>query len=161
MSVRVPVYDTGMLIALAARKAKAVQIHRGLVRAPHRPVVPGPVVAQVWRPDPATVHAVSAVLKECTVPQARSSSSALRPTSAGQAECIACATAPDITDWRRVGTVLGVADLPVKKRPDAVDALVAWVAVKHRSAVVFTSDPADITAYVEAIGADDVHVVAV
>ena len=49
----------------------------------------------------------------------------------------------------------------MKKRPDAVDALVAWTAVKHRSAVVFTIDPGDITAYVEAIGADDVHVVAV
>ncbi|MDT0331901.1 hypothetical protein [Nocardiopsis lambiniae] len=161
MSARTPVYDTGMLIALAARKAKAVQMHRGLTRSPHRPVVPGPVLAQVWRPDPATVHAMGAILKECTVPQARSSVPALRPTSAGQAECIVCATAPDTTDWRRIGAVLGVAVLPAKKRPDAVDALVAWTAVKHRSAVVFTSDPGDITAYVEAIGADDVHVVAV
>ncbi|WP_017590765.1 hypothetical protein [Nocardiopsis ganjiahuensis] len=161
MSTRTPVYDTGMLIALAARKAKAVQMHRGLARSPHRPVVPGPVLAQVWRPEPATVHAMGAVLKECTVPQARSSAPALRPTGAGQAECIVCATAPDITDWRRIGAVLGVAVLPAKKRPDAVDALVAWTAVKHRSAVVFTSDPGDITAYVEAIGADDVHVVAV
>jgi hypothetical protein len=72
-----------------------------------------------------------------------------------------CATAPDITDWRRIGAVLGMAALPAKKRPDAVNALVAWTAVKHRSAVVFTSDPGDITAYVEAIGADDAHLVAV
>ncbi|MEV2277640.1 hypothetical protein AB0I72_18840 [Nocardiopsis sp. NPDC049922] len=150
-----------MLIALAARKPTAVQMHRGLLRASHRPVVPGPVLAQEWRPDPATVHAMSAVLKECTVPQARSSPAALRPTSAGQAECIACATPPDVTDWRRVGAVLGMAVLPAKKRPDAVDALVAWTAVRHRSAVVFTSDPGDITAYVDAIGADDVHLVPV
>lgn len=150
-----------MLIALAARKGKAVQMHQGLSRAPHRPVVPGPVLTQVWRPDPATVHAMSTVLKECTVPQSRSSPAALRPTSAGKAECVACATAPDIADWRRIGAVLGIAALPMKKRPDAVDALVAWTAVKHRSAVVFTIDPGDITAYVEAIGADDVHVVAV
>ncbi|MDE3725140.1 hypothetical protein PWG71_27485 [Nocardiopsis sp. N85] len=64
MSTRTPVYDTGMLIALAARKAKAVQMHRGLTRSPHRPVVPGPVLAQVWRPDPATVHVMGAILKE-------------------------------------------------------------------------------------------------
>lgn len=51
--------------------------------------------------------------------------------------------------------------LPAKKRPDAVEALVAWTDVKHRSAVVFTSDPADIAAYVDAIGADDVHLVTV
>lgn len=161
MSVRVPVYDTGMLIALAARKAKAVQMHRGLARSPHRPVVPGPVLAQVWRPDPATAHAMSALLKGCTVPQGRSSSSALHPTSAGHPECIACATAPDLADWRRIGAVLGVADLPAKKRPDAVDALVAWTAVKHRSAVVFTSDPGDIEAYLDAIGTDDVRLVTV
>ncbi len=161
MTPRVPVYDTGMLIGLAARKAKAVRLHQGLAETPHRAVVPGPVLAQVWRPDPATVHAMSAALKECTVPQARSSPTALRPTAAGQVECIACATAPDITDWRRIGTVLGNADLPAKKRPDAVDAIVAWTAVKHRSAVVFTSDPGDIGAYVEAIGAEDVHIVTV
>lgn len=161
MSTRVPIYDTGMLIALAARKAKAVQMHRGLARSPHRPVVPGPVLAQVWRPDPATVHAMSVILKECTVPQARSSPPALRPTTAGRPECIACATAPDVTDWRRIGTVLGMAALSAKKRPDAVDALVVWTAVKHRSAVVFTSDPDDVAAYVEAIGAEDVHLVTV
>ncbi|MFD6951886.1 hypothetical protein A6A08_15660 [Nocardiopsis sp. TSRI0078] len=161
MSTRVPVYGTGMLIALAARKAKAVRRYRGLARSPHRPAVPGPVLAQVWRPDPATVHAMSAVLKECTVPRARSSPAALRPTGAGQAECIACATAPDITDWRRIGAVLGVVALPAKKRPDAVDALVAWTAVKHRGAVVFTSDPGDVAAYVDAIGTDDVHLVVV
>lgn len=150
-----------MLMGLAARKAKALRMHRGVAAAPHRPIVPGPVLAQMWRPDPATAHAMSSVLKECTVPQARSSSRALRATNAGQAECIACATAPDIVDWRRIGTILGLAALPAKKRPDAVDALVVWTAVKHRNAVVFTSDPGDITAYVEAIGADDVHVVAV
>lgn len=161
MSPRVPIYDTGMLMALAARKAKAVRMHQGLGRSPHRPVVPGPVLAQVWRPDPATMYSMSAVLKECTVPRARSSPAALRPTNVGQPECLACASAPDVTDWRRMGAMLGVAALPGKKRPDAVDALVAWTAAKHRSAVVFTSDPGDIAAYVDAIGVDDVHLVPV
>ena len=107
------------------------------------------------------MYAMSVTLKECTVLQARSSPAALRPTNPGQPECIACAAAPDVTDWQRIGVMLGVAVLPEKKRPDAVDALVAWTAAKHRSAVVFTSDPGDLTAYVDAIGAEDVHLVAV
>ncbi|OOC56780.1 MULTISPECIES: hypothetical protein [Nocardiopsis] len=158
MTTLVPVYDTGMLIALASGKTKAIQIHRGLGRTPHRPIVPGPVLAQAWRSDPATVYALSRVLKECTVPQARSSAPALRPTRVGQVTCILCSTPPDTTDWRRIGVLLETADLPPKKRPDAVDALVAWNAAKHLEAVVFTSDPEDISAYLRAIGTDGVHV---
>jgi len=111
----------------------------------------------VRRPGPAIVHPLSAVLKECAVPRARSSPAALRRTPAGQAECIACATAPEVWDQRRISTALGTARLLEKKRPDAVDALVAWTAVKHRSAVVSTGDPDDIAGYPEAFGADDVH----
>ncbi|WP_326810941.1 hypothetical protein OIE62_24355 [Streptomyces scopuliridis] len=161
MTVRVPVYDTGMLIALADRKAKAVALHAGVRNTPHRAVVLGPVLAQVWRPTPATVHALAGVLKECTVPQARSASPAMRPTSAGQTMCMVCATGPDLIEWQRVGSALGTADLPPKKRPDAVDALVALTAARHGSAVVFTSDPADLDAYLRALNAQDVHVVQV
>ncbi|MFJ2441070.1 hypothetical protein ACIOWG_11515 [Streptomyces sp. NPDC087658] len=161
MTVGVPVYDTGMLIALAARKAKAVALHEGIGNTPHRAVVLGPVLAQVWRPAPASVHALAKVMKDCTVPQARSAMPAMRPTSAGQTACIVCATGPDIIEWQRVGTALGTADLPPKKRPDAVDALVALTAARHGSAVVFTSDPADLDAYLRALNARDVHVVQV
>nr|WNW39202.1 hypothetical protein RKE32_17490 [Streptomyces sp. Li-HN-5-13] len=159
MIVRVPVYDTGMLIALADRKPKAVRLHAGLKGTPHRAVVLGSVLAQVWRPSPATVHAMAAVLKDCTVPQARSSALAMRPTPAGQTVCIMCATGPDLAEWQRIGSVLGAAELPPKKRPDAADALVALTAARHGSAVVFTSDPADLTAYLKALDAQDVHVV--
>ena len=55
----------------------------------------------------------------------------------------------------------GAVSLPAKKRPDAIDALVALFAVRHISAVVFTSDPHDISAYLAAFAAQDVHVVAV
>ncbi len=161
MTTRVPVYDTGMLIALADRKAKAVHLHAGLKDAPHRAVVLGPVLAQVWRPSPATVHAMAAVLKDCTVPQARSSAPAMRPTSVGQTACITCVSGPDLKEWQRIGAALGAAELPPKKRPDAVDALVALTAVRHGSAVVFTSDPADLTAYLKVLEAQDVHVVQV
>ncbi|MFE9698392.1 hypothetical protein [Streptomyces sp. NPDC006270] len=148
-----------MLIALADRKAKAVRLHAGLRETPHRALVLGPVLAQVWRPSPATVHALAGVMKDCTVPRARSSVPAMRPTSVGQTACIMCATGPDITEWHRIGSALGSAELPPKKRPDAVDALVALTAARHGSAVVFTSDPADLDAYLKALDAQDVHVV--
>jgi hypothetical protein len=87
-----------MLIALADRKAKAVHLHEGLKASPRRALVLGPVLAQVWRPRPALVHALAGVLKNCSVPQARSSLPPMRKTSVGQPECIACATGPDGTD---------------------------------------------------------------
>ncbi|MER7763553.1 hypothetical protein [Streptomyces sp. NPDC097619] len=150
-----------MLIALADRKAKAVHLHEGMRGTPHRALVLGPVLAQVWRPAPALVHGLAAVLRDCTVPQARDAESAMRDTRVGRPECIACAAGPDLRDWRRIGTVLGAAALPAKKRPDAVDACVALAAAKHGSAVVFTSDPEDITAYLEVLDPPDVHVIAV
>ncbi|WP_033894841.1 MULTISPECIES: hypothetical protein [Streptomyces] len=154
-----PVYDTGMLIALADRNAKAVRLHTGLKDTPHRALVLGPVLAQVWRPSPATVHALAGVMKDCTVPQVRSSAPAMRPTGVGQTACIMCATGPDSTEWQRIGSALGAAELPPEKRPDAVHALVALTAARHGSAVVFTSDPADLDAYLKALDAKDVHVV--
>lgn len=161
MTERVPIYDAGMLIALVDRKTKAVHLHDGLANTNHRVVVLGPVLAQVWRPHPATVHALAHILKDCTVPQARSAAPALRPTAVGQASCLTCASAPDLTDWQRIGTILGTAALPPKKRPDTVDALVALTAARHGNAVIFTSDPADLTAYLDAMGARDVRTIQV
>ncbi|WP_281292844.1 hypothetical protein [Streptomyces qinzhouensis] len=40
-----------------------------------------------------------------------------------------------------------------------MDALVALTAARHGSAVIFTSDPADLSAYLKALDAQDVHVV--
>lgn len=154
-------YDSGMLIALADRKAKAVALHEGMRTSAHRALVLGPVLAQVWRPRPSTIHALSGVLKDCTVPQARSSEPPMRETKAGRPACLACATSPDLTDWRRVGTALGQAALPAKKKPDAVDAWVALAAARHGGAVIFTSDPDDLLAYLAVLRPHDVHVVAV
>ncbi|MBC3843718.1 hypothetical protein GXW82_36375 [Streptacidiphilus sp. 4-A2] len=161
MSARVPVYDTGMLIALADRKPKAVRLHEGLRATPHRAIVPGPVLGRVWRPAPSTVRAVATALRDCTIPHARSSPGALRPTAAGQPVCLLCSTALDLAEWHRIGGALGAADLPPKKRPDAVDAMVAITAVRHGSAVVFTSDPDDISACLSALNAQDVRLVAI
>jgi hypothetical protein len=161
VSARVPVYDSGMLIALADRKAKAVHLHEALKATAHRALVLGPVLAQVWRPNPSLVHALATALKDCTVPRSRASAPPMRGTEAGRPECLPCATGFDLTDWRRIGTVLGQAELPPKKRPDAVDACVALAAARHGSAVVFTSDPDDIAAYLAVLGPTDVHVHAV
>ncbi|GAB3452284.1 hypothetical protein GCM10027570_30320 [Streptomonospora sediminis] len=162
MNEHVSVYDTGMLIALAAHKAKAVRIHQSIRGvAPHRPVVPGLVLIQAWRPSPGLAYSLSALLKDCTVPQARSSPPPLRRSSAGQYDCVSCSTAPDIKDLRRIGAALGTAALPGKKRPDAVDASVAWIAMRHSKAVVFTSDPDDMAAYLAALHSHDTQVIAV
>jgi hypothetical protein len=161
VSERVPVYDAGMLIALVSRKAKAVQLHASLQGTSHRAVVLGPVLAQVWRPHAETVHALARILKDCTIPQARSSAAALRHTSVGQPICITCATAPDLTEWQRIGSALGTAELPPKNRPDAVDAMVALTAARHGGAVIFTSDPANLTAYLQVLDARDVHTIPV
>ncbi|MUL42282.1 hypothetical protein FZ103_14005 [Streptomonospora sp. PA3] len=141
-----------MLIALASGKAEAREIHRGIRdRSVHRPIIPALVLAQAWRPAPRLAHSLSTLLKDCTVPLARSSPPPLRHTSAGRFDCVACSTAPDVKDIRRIGAALGTAELPPKKRPDAVDASVAWTAMKHIEAVVFTSDPDDVCAYLAAL----------
>ncbi|GLW54577.1 hypothetical protein Kpho01_25880 [Kitasatospora phosalacinea] len=95
------------------------------------------------------------------MPQVRSSAPAMRPTAAGQTVRIMCATGPDLTGRQRIGSALATAELPPKKRPDAVDALVALTAARHGSAVVLTSDPDDLTAHLKALDAQDVHVVQV
>ncbi len=51
--------------------------------------------------------------------------------------------------------------MPLKKKPDAVDAWVALAAARHGSAVIFTSDPDDVKAYLAVLEPPDVHVVAV
>ncbi|WP_225839895.1 hypothetical protein [Streptomyces sp. NK08204] len=49
----------------------------------------------------------------------------------------------------RVGELIGRADLPGKKRPDPVDGLVALTALQIGAAMVATSDPAVIQAYLD------------
>lgn len=150
-----------MLIVLADREAKAVALHEGARSAPHRALVLGPALAQVRRPRPALVHALSGALEDCAAPQARTSEPPMRETKAGRPECLACATGPDLADWRRIGTAPGRAKSPVKKRPDMVDAWVALAAVRHGSAVIFTSDPDDVHSYLEVWQPPDAHTVPV
>ncbi|RZS30332.1 hypothetical protein EV193_11728 [Herbihabitans rhizosphaerae] len=116
------VYDAGMLIALAKGDNAAEREHwkacQGL-----RPIVPGPVLGQVWRG--ARQHSrLSFALRRCDV-----------------------RTAYSEADYKRVGEMLGEVALGPRKRPDVVDALVAYTAVACEPAIVLTSDPGDIEAY--------------
>ena len=157
MTESVAIYDTGMLLALIRRQSLALALHERARQPRHRPVVPGPVLAQAWRPDRATAHALSVLVQECTVPQARSAPAALRTEDPGRNLCFACSSGPDLSDWRRIGHALATAALPKKKRPDVVDASVAFAAARHGSAVIFTSDPEDLAAYLTALDARGVH----
>ncbi|ORT58494.1 hypothetical protein [Streptomyces sp. CB03238] len=117
------VYDSGALIAVERGSAKLRYLHRTWRAAGITPVVPGPVLAQVWRGG-ARQYALAEFLKQCRVHVAYT-----------------------VDDYRRAGWMLGHADLPDKKRPDAVDALVVLTAVLHHTDTVVTSDPADVAAY--------------
>ncbi|AVH56904.1 hypothetical protein C4B68_15180 [Streptomyces dengpaensis] len=66
------------------------------------------------------------------------------------------------TEWRRVGELIGRADLRGKKRPDPVDGLVALTALQIGAAMVATPDPGDIQAYLDQLaGAEPVITVRV
>lgn len=156
MTARTVVYDSGMLVALLRGKPAAVVLHRALRAAAHRPIVIGPVLAQCWRPDPKTVHAFSQYLKDCTVPQARDSTTPVRAADAIAGGCVACARTASLDTYKRAGTMLGKALLPPKKRPDAVDALVVVTAALHGPAQILTSDPEDIRAYTATLDHADI-----
>lgn len=117
------VYDTGMLIALSRRDSSALA-HHGRIMRSTMPVIPGPVIAQVWRSGAAVQFGLSRYLQDCAV-----------------------VTDYDLQDYKRVGIMLGAAVLPPKKRPDVVDALVVLTAARLGRAAVLTSDPDDLTAY--------------
>lgn len=156
MSSRTVVYDTGMLLALLGGRPAALVLHHALRAAPHRPIIIGPVLVQSWRPDPKTVYAFSQYLKDCTVPQARGTTSAIR--SATAAGCVACAKTFTLESYKRAGAMLGKAVLPARKQPDAVDALVVVAAALHAPAQVLTSDPSDIAAYAATLDHADITV---
>jgi hypothetical protein len=121
------IYDAGMLIGLANRAARAQAQHEMNVRRA-RPVVPGPVLAQVWRGGGSAQAVLSRYLRDCQT-----------------------FTAYSEHDYKRVGMMLGDVSLPARKRPDVIDALVALTAVEHDAIAVLTSDPLDISAYLDTL----------
>ncbi|MEZ0091521.1 hypothetical protein ABH925_002683 [Streptacidiphilus sp. EB129] len=121
------VYDAGMLIALADPRDRRARVLHAEYCLTGRPVVPAPVVAQAWRGGARTAYLARA-LKDCAV--------------------VCCYTE---VEWRRVGELIGRADLNPKKKPDPVDGLVALTAVEIDAAIVATSDGDDIQAYLDQI----------
>lgn len=158
MTVRTVVYDAGMLLAMLSGDAVALTVHHGLRTAPHRPVIPGPVLAQAWRPDPKTVHAFSGYLKDCTVPHARGAAAPMRGKAAASVGCVACAKTATLDSYKRAGAMLAKAVPPGKKRPDAVDALVVVTAGLHVPAQILTSDPDDLAAYAATLEHADITI---
>lgn len=125
------VYDAGMLIALATpQPGLATPRHKRFLRK-GLPVVPAPVIAQAWRGGASKAHLARA-LKDCAV--------------------VCCYTE---AEWRRIGELIGKAALSPKKRPDPVDGLVALTAVQIGAAMVATSDPDDIQAYLDVLSGGD------
>lgn len=58
-------YDAGVLIAADRGERSAIAFHRSLLLAGVRPLVPAPVLAQVWRGGPQA--GLSQVLRGCEV----------------------------------------------------------------------------------------------
>lgn len=121
------VYDSGMLIGLIKGSAVAMAKHDEIVRDV-RPLVPGPVLSQVWRESPSLQAKLSRFLRRCTVH-----------------------TKYDEGDYKRVGGMLGHVSPPGRKRPDFVDAMVAYTAAGFAPAAVVTSDSVDIIAYLDTL----------
>lgn len=144
---RVVYYDAGMLIALLDKDFRARTAHEALKASPHRPVVTGPVLTQVWRDGPATVHALAGIADDCTILQAKDDIGPIRGLERGVIGCLPCHRVYRRADFQRAGRILGKAHLSPKKKPDAVDALVMVAAAWHSPSLILTSDPEDLLAY--------------
>lgn len=144
---RVVYYDAGMLIALLDKDLRARTAHEALKASPHRPVVTGPVLTQVWRDGPATVHTLAGIANDCTILQAKDDIGPIRGLERGVIGCLPCHRVYRRADFQRAGRMLGKAHLPPKKKPDAVDALVMVAAAWHSPSLILTSDLEDLLAY--------------
>jgi hypothetical protein len=158
----VVVYDAGTLIHLEQGRGPAVALHRKVLqRGGHRPIVPLPVLGQVWRPGPGHYTTLKPVLAGCTVYAARDS----RPPSFSSKSwddpvhpCLPCASGYTERDGKRVGALAARAKLPAKKDFDVVDALVLVVAAHHGRALVVSTDLDDMLAYRDALGEHQVGI---
>lgn len=158
---RVVYYDTGMLIALLDKNVRARTAHEALKVSPHRPVITGPVLAQVWRDGPATVHALAGIVADCTILQAKDDIGPIRGLEKGVVGCVPCHRVYRRADFQRAGRLLGKSHLSPKKKPDAVDALIMVAAAWHSPSLVLTSDPDDLLAYRAALDTHQIEIMPV
>lgn len=158
---RVAYYDAGMLIALLDRNARARAAHEALKTSPHRPIITGPVLAQVWRDGPAIVHTLAGIVGECTILQAKDDIGPIRGLEEGIVGCLPCHRVYRRADFQRAGKILGKADLRAKKKPDAVDALIIAAAAWHGPSVILTSDLEDLIAYRAVLDTNHIEIISV
>jgi hypothetical protein len=154
-------YDAGMLIALLDMDLRARTAHEALKASPHRPVITGPILTQVWRDGPATVHALAGIAGDCTILQAKDDTGPIRGLERGVIGCLPCHRVYRRADFQRAGRMLGKAHLPAKKKPDAVDALVMVAAAWHSPSLVLTSDPDDLLAYRAVLDTHQIEIIPV
>lgn len=156
------VYGAGMLIHLEQGRAHAVSLHRKVLdRGGHRPIVPLPVLGQVWRPGPGNYTSLKPILAGCTVYAARDS----RPPSFGAADwgetartCLPCVSGHTERDGKRVGALATRVKLPARKTFDVVDALVMVIAARHGRTLVVSTDIDDLLSYRDALGEHQVGI---
>jgi hypothetical protein len=158
---RVVYYDAGMLIALLDNNARARATHEALKASPHRPVITGPVLTQVWRDGPAIVHTLAGIARECTILQAKDDIGPIRDLEEGIIGCLPCHCVYRRADFQRAGKILGKADLPPRKRPDSVDALIIAAAAWHGPALILTSDLEDLIAYRAVLDTHQIEIMSV
>ena len=156
------VYDAGMLINLEQGRKHALSLHRKLLRrGGHRPIVPLPVLGQVWRPRPGNYTCLKPVLAGCTVHAARDSQP---PTLLADGwddtaqTCLSCIAGHTEQDGKRVGAIAARVKLPAKKTFDVIDALVMVIAAHHGRSLVVTTDIEDMLAYRDALGEHQVGI---
>jgi hypothetical protein len=158
----VVVYDAGMLIHLEQGRAHAAALHRRILsRGGHRPIVPLPVLGQVWRPGPGNYTSLKPILAGCTVYAARDARPPLFEAKSWDDQmrsCLPCSSGYTERDGKRAGALASRAKLPAKKSFDVVDALVMVVAAHHGRTLVVTTDVDDILAYRDALGEHEVGV---
>ena len=151
-------YDAGMLIALLDKDLRARAAHEALKAAPHRPVITGPVLAQVWRDGPATVHALAGIAADCTILQAKDDIGPIRGLERGVIGCLPCHRVYRRADFQRAGRLMGKARLPPRKKPDAVDAMIMVAAAWQSPSLILTSDPEDLLAYREVLDTHQIQI---
>ncbi len=108
------VYDSGALIAAGRNERPMLALHTRLLQRRLRPVVPAPILAQVWRGGPQA--SLSRVLSGCRIDEGFSE-----------------------RDARRIGAWLARTGIT-----DVVDAHVVAVAGRAPGSVVYTDDVADL-----------------
>jgi hypothetical protein len=158
---RVVYYDAGMLIALLDKGARPRSAHEALKASPHRPVVTGPVLAQVWRDGPAAAHTLAVIVSDCTILQAKDDIGPIRALERGIVGCLPCHRVYRRADFQRAGRMLGKAHLPPRRKPDAVDALIMVAAAWHSPSLVLTGDPEDLRAYRAVLDTHQIEIMSV